>query len=97
MTTADSAEISREGPPAPLTRHFSWMMLAVLAAFMINNVLTVRFGFPGVSSALGDGGALSWVQVAVYLACIGLAAFYVVSTPTMALRWDARRISDFNA
>lgn len=97
MTTADGAEISREGPPAPLTRHFSWIMLAVLAAFMINNVLTVSFGFPGVSSALGDGGALSWIQVAVYLVCIALAAFYVISTPTNALRWDARRISNFNA
>jgi len=101
MTTAEmqggGAEISREGPPATLTRHFSWIMLGILTAFMVNNVLTVSFGFPGVSSALGDGGAPAWVQVAVYLAFIGIAAFYVVSTPTMALRWDARQISDFNA
>ena len=97
MTTADGAEISREGPPAPLTRHFSWIMLAVLAAFMINNVLTVSFGFPGVTTVMGDGGGLAFVQVGVYVACIALAVFYVISTPTMALRWDARRISDFNA
>lgn len=97
MTTADGAEILREGPPAPLTRHFSWIMLAALAAFMINNILTVSFGFPGASAAFGDGGALAWVQVAIYLGVIGLAVFYVISTPTMALRWDARRISDFNA
>ena len=78
MTTAEmqggGAEISREGPPATLTRHFSWIMLGILTAFMVNNVLTVSFGFPGVSSALGDGGAAAWVQVAVYLAFIGIAA-----------------------
>lgn len=97
MTIADGAEISREGPPAPLTRHFSWIMLAVLAAFMINNVLTVSFDFPGATAALGDGGATAWAQVGVYVAFIAMAVFFVVSTPTTALRWDARRISNFNA
>ena len=39
-------------------------VLFVLAAFMINNVLVVAFGFPGTVATLqGDGGIGGWVCV----------------------------------
>lgn len=86
----------KEGQPAPVVRIFGWVMLAVLAAFMINNVLNVAFGFPGAGSALSAGG-LAWAQVAIYAVGAALAALYVLRTGDTSLRWDAKQISDFNA
>ena len=93
MTEAETP-IEREGPPAPLTRIFGWGMLAVLAAFLINNVLTVSFGLPGATAF--SAGGLAYAQFAIYVVLMGLAVFYVVSNPNRALRWDARKITGFN-
>ena len=71
-------------------------MLAVLAAFMINNVFIVAWGFPKPTQAFGDDGR-AWLLVAVYVLLVALAVFWVLRTPDRALRYDARAISDFNA
>ena len=91
------ADISREGDPAPMTRIFGWSMLACLLAFMINNVLNVGSGYPGAMSAFSGGGTQAFIQLGIYGVCIALAVFFVLSTPFRALRWDARKISNFNA
>lgn len=89
-------EISRYGTSAPLVRSFGWLMLLGLAAFMINNVLTVGMGFSGVTAAFsGDTGGL--IQLVIYIAAFALAIGYVMRTSDTALRWDARMISNFNA
>lgn len=85
-----------DGEPAPVARMFGWSMLAVLAAYLINNILVVRYGFPGAAAAL-SGGAPALVQAALYVAALAGGVGYVMLTPRCALRWDARRISDFNA
>lgn len=87
-------ELTPYGDPAPMTRIFGWGMLAFLASFMLNNVLSVSFDFPG---ALSGSGVFAWIQIGVYVAAVGAAFAFVLSTPTRALRWDARRISAFNA
>ncbi len=70
-------------------------MLLGLAAFMINNVLTVAYKYSGAWSGFsGDTGGL--VQLGIYIVAIALAIFYVMRTPDRALRFDAKRISDFN-
>jgi len=89
--------ISREGAPAPLTRIFGWAMLACLLAFLINNFLTVGYDYPGVRAVLSDGGAQAYIQLLVYGILIALAVFFVLKTPSRALRWDAQKISNFNA
>ena len=91
------ADISPTGAPAPLVRIFGWATLFVLAAFLINNVLTVSYGFPGTFAAFSGGGTGAWLQLALYVIAIALAVLWVNRTPTRALRWDARRISNFNA
>ena len=91
---ATQRDLPRIGEPAPLTRLFGWSMLAILAAFMINNVLTVWFEFPGASAA-AEGG-LGVIQAAVYIVAFGLAVAYVMRSPDGALRWDAQKISFFN-
>lgn len=86
-----------------LIRLFSWMMLAVLAAFLINNYLNFWQGFPGAGAAFGaqaHGGALpalAWLQVGIYVLGVVLAALYVTRSKDVPLRADSKRISDFNA
>lgn len=72
-------------------------MLACLVAFMINNILNVGWDYPGAMAALGGGGSQAFLQLGIYAALIALAVFFVLSTPYRALRWDARKISNFNA
>ena len=91
-----SARVLKEGQPATLLRLFGWFSLALLGAFMINNVLIVGVGFPSVFSAFSGGGTLALISLAIYLAALALVAAYVVKTPTTALRWDARKIGAFN-
>jgi TRAP-type mannitol/chloroaromatic compound transport system permease small subunit len=71
-------------------------MLALLVGFLINNILIVVYDFPQIGALL-DGNALSWVTLGVYLAGLGAAWWYVSGTPDRALRYDARKISAFNA
>ncbi len=86
----------REGSPAPLVRLFGWGMLALLAAYMINNVLVVWYAFPGASTAFTNGGMLSVVQLGIYAVALALATGRVFTTPNRALRYDAHVISAFN-
>lgn len=92
----DHTEIPRHGRPAVLQRLFGWIMLGVLAAFLINNILVVYFGFPGTGSLGSEGAGLAWVQAGLYVAGIVIAAGFVLSTQDRALRWDAHRIHMFN-
>ena len=73
-------------------------MLAVLAAFAINNVLVVGWDTPSLRDILsGNAGAAAGTTIGVYAGCLALAAAYVLRTPTRALRWDAARIHAFNS
>lgn len=65
-------------------------MLSLCAAFMINNVLTVAFDYPGAL-------ARDPVQIGLYVVALALTVLFVLRTPDRALRWDAKKISDFNA
>ena len=95
-TTSEIDSLSPYGSHVPYVRTFGWGMLAVLVAFMINNVLSVGYDFPPIRELM-NGNALSWVPLAVYLAGIGCAWWYVAGSPDRALRYDARKISAFNA
>ncbi len=94
---SDFSDIPREGNPAILPRLFAWGMLAVLFSFLVNNALVVGFGMPGVKPILtGQGGGAGWINMGVYLLSFGVAAFYVLRSPTVSLRWDAMAIHRFN-
>lgn len=83
-------------PTAPIVRTFGWSMLAVLAAFLINNVLIVAWGFPGFFAIFSDGGMPALINLAVYVVAIAIAVFYVQRSPSNPLRRDAMRIHAFN-
>ena len=63
MTGASTnATALQAGGPAPVTRAFGWAMLTVLAAYFIDNVLTVGFDLPGSSMAFAGGGVPAWLH-----------------------------------
>jgi len=85
--------------PAPLVRIFGWANLAVMAAFILNAVLTFWFGWPGIAPVYGgaDGSTLlAGVQVALYVGLLALVFYYVLGTRDRSLRRDSRMISDAN-
>lgn len=94
--SGDRPEIPRYGDPAPTVRIFGWGMMALLVAFLANNILTVAFQFPGVMGTFNDGGGLAWLQVAVYAAFVALAVVHVLRTGERSLRWDADILHRFN-
>lgn len=89
-------DIPRHGDPAILARLFGWSMLTVLAAFLINNVLVVGFGFSGTRAFLSGAAYDGWIHVALYAVALGIAAVVVLRDKTTSLRWDAHRIHKFN-
>lgn len=98
MNAISEAEIlSPRGAPAPLVRFFGWTVLTVLAAFLVNNILIVWFGFPALGTLFGGEDARAWVLAAFYALAVAGAGLWVARSPNRALRYDARRISDFNA
>lgn len=94
-STALKFGLEPEGAPARAARVFGWTVLAILVAFLINNVLVVGFGFPGIRGLL-SGGAGAWIHLLLYVVTTAIAVGYVLRTPTRALRWDAMCLHDFN-
>ena len=86
------------GQPAPVVRFFGWASLFVLAAFLINNILIVWFGFPPLGSVMA-GGADPKVAVilGIYIVALLGAGYWVWHSGNTALRYDARSITAFNA
>ena len=94
---APLSAVSAVAPVAPvfLARLFGWSMLAVLAAFLFNNVLKIAWGFPPLSAALeGDGRAFAMLAVYAAFLCLGGAA--AMRHRQTSLRRDAQLIGDFN-
>lgn len=80
-----------------IIRIFGWGMLAILAAFTINNVLIVGWEYPGATTAFSGGGTAAIVNLLVYAIAIAAAVFYVMRSPYTALRVDALKIHSFNS
>jgi len=83
-------------------RIFGWAILAVMAAFLVNNYLNYWQGLPGVAPIFGGAAnssmpiVWSWAQLGLYALAAVLAAAYVVRTGNTTLREDSKRISDIN-
>ncbi|WP_371170496.1 TRAP transporter small permease subunit [Aliiroseovarius sp. 2305UL8-7] len=94
---SDFIDIQRDGEPAIIARSFAWGMLAFLFAFLVNNALVVGYDMPGAMPVFtGAATSASWFQLGIYGIAIIAAVFYVRSTRTTSLRWDAMSIHRFN-
>ncbi|WP_321501394.1 TRAP transporter small permease subunit [Breoghania sp.] len=77
-------------------RLFGWSVLAVLAAYLLNNYLTYWQDLPG-AGAFASGDPMGILQAALYVGGLALAFLYVARSKDTSLRDDSRRISDINA
>ena len=78
-------------------RMFSWAVTILMFVFLFNNFLTYWFGWPGATSVSSGGGALAWLQVALYGLGLGGAVWYVSKSRQLPLRADARRLYGLTA
>lgn len=81
---------------ALMTRSFGWIVLAAMAAFLTNAVLSFWFGLPGAAAVLTDGSTPALFQAALYPVAAALAVMLVFRRPDITLREDAARITGFN-
>ena len=98
---------------AVLIRIFSYSILAITFVFLLNNVLTVWFEWPGVKKLFShyeifgfkklnkplEGGLITsaYIQIFFYFASILLAAFYVLKSFKQTLETDAKILSNITA
>ena len=92
-------------------RIISYSVLAFTLAFLVNNVLTVWNEWPGIKKIFAhyelfgfkkkalEGSALNYgyLQVGIYLFCIGSVIFYVFKTYSQTLKHDSEILSKFSA
>lgn len=86
--------------PAPVIRFIGWSTLAVMFAFLINNVLTFWVGWTGVAPLLGmsDDG-INWqtiVQAAIYVGAVFLAIRHIRARGDAPLREDSQTVTRWN-
>ncbi len=86
--------------PAPIVRMFGWGTLAVMFAFLINNVLTFWVGWTGVAPLFGGSDeGIGWqaiVQAAIYAGALFLAFRHTQSRRGAPLRGDAETVTGWN-
>ncbi|WP_421979897.1 TRAP transporter small permease subunit [Roseibium sp.] len=84
-------------------RTFGWLILMIMAAFLVNNYLTFWQDLPGIAPIFGGpaNGSMpivwSWVQLAIYGGAIVWAVLLVQRSKDRSLREDSKKISDINA
>ena len=104
--------VSKRNLPT-LIRIFSYSILAITFVFLLNNVLTVWFEWPGVKKLFShyeifgfkklnkplEGGLITsaYIQLFLYFVSILLAAFYVFRSFTQTLETDAKNLSNITA
>jgi len=96
--TTDSAIPTSPHRLAVTTRVFGWTMLLILLAWLVNAVLNVSFGWPGVEALFNaNGNARSVLQISLYILSFSIAVWWVSRRSTKTLRQDGKQIAAFNA
>jgi TRAP-type mannitol/chloroaromatic compound transport system permease small subunit len=89
-------QVAGHGSQASGIRLLGWGILAIMVAFLVNNVMNVGYGTPGLMPALTAGAQGAFVPIAIYAASLLLCVVYVFSSKSTALRTDAARLHRFN-
>ena len=96
MAESPTAQIQTNTSFASFVRFFGWSVLAVMAAFLINNFLTHGADYPGAATGLDGGGLAGFFQFALYPLGVLLCLIFVLRSRETSLRTDARRIAAIN-
>lgn len=94
IMTAD--QHARHARAASGIRLLGWAILAVMAAFLINNVLTIGYGTPKLLPALTGGAEGGFIPISVYALCLSICFIYVFLSKSTVLRQDSHRLHRFN-
>ena len=79
-------------------RAFAWTMVFATLVFVLNNYLTLWWGWPGAGSVLaGNSSILGFLQLASYAACALGAIWHVKRNEDRSLRDDAAAIYEISA
>lgn len=84
-----------DGRPGVVVRLFGWIIIAALAAFLINSWLSFVHGWPGAGAAAGEGDRRAWLQLGFYPLSAAVAAGYVLATRSRTLRHESARLTQF--
>lgn len=100
MSDLTSEAVPYRAEPAPIVRFFGWCTLAVMFAFIVNNILTFWFDWTGIAPLLGTSDAgIGWqaiVQLGIYVAMILLTVRYVRGRGDAPLREDSEKVIGWN-
>ena len=99
MSDASTDRTSTDDWPGLLARLFSWILLAAIGVFLVNNVLSLALDWPGISPVFvaEDPNTSSWIQLSVYVAGFVGAVVYVLFSRQRSLRADGFLISSISA
>lgn len=98
MSAAEPAPPTHAPKPTLCTvRLFGWLMLAVMAAWLLSNYLSNSHGWPRPFSTLEDGFSGQLIaQLLLYAVALAAAFAYVRNSPATTLRADAERVTAIN-
>ena len=80
------------GPDVVILRGFAYLMVALLAVFLINSYLTFWLDWPGASLPTDDS-SLGFAQLLLYIVAIAGAGYYAKENQNNLLRADAERLA----
>ena len=77
-------------------RLFGWSILAIIFAFLIDNILLVGFDFPGIFSLTNKITVLSIIELTIYIFAISLVFYFVFKYKEQSLRNDSKILHNLN-
>ena len=77
-------------------RLFGWSILAIISAFLIDNVLMVGFDFPGVYTIINNFSFLSLIELILYIFALVLVFYFIPKLKKHPLRNDSIVLHNFN-
>jgi TRAP-type mannitol/chloroaromatic compound transport system permease small subunit len=77
-------------------RIFGWSILAFIFAFLVDNILIVGFGFPGLYSIFSKITYLVLIELLLYISIITIFIFFLFKNKDTSLRSDAKFLHDIN-
>ncbi len=91
---APGATAATQDSSVVLSRCFAWSVIAIMAAYLVNNYLTNWRDWPGPTTLFAGASdvALASIQTGIYAVAIAVAIAYVLRTKPKALRPDSEII-----
>ena len=77
-------------------RLFGWSILAIISAFLIDNVLMVGFNFPGVYTIISNFSFLSLIELILYIFALVLVFYFLPKLKKHPIRNDSIVLHNFN-